>query len=66
MRELGNRRIREIAAFTADHHRRRRGRHPELPEQRLGLLVGLQIEPGERDRVATRKIPEAVRVRREP
>jgi hypothetical protein len=55
VRELGNRRIREIAAFAADHHRRRRGRHAELPKQRLGLLVGLQIEPGERDRVAVAK-----------
>ncbi len=49
-----------------DYDGRGGGGHVELAEQRVGLLVGLEVDPAERDRVPDREIPQAVRVRAEP
>jgi hypothetical protein len=51
--------------FPPHYERRRRRRYLELPQDRLGLAVGLQVEPLEGDQVPGGEVAEAVRLGRE-
>src|SRR5207247_6540197 len=63
--DFRERRVGEVMAVTREHDRCRRRGDTKLPEQGLGLLIRLEIDPCEWDRVPSRKIAEAVRIRRE-
>ena len=63
--ELGVRGLACPVAVAADHDRRGRWGHVELAQQRVGLLVGLEVDPAERDGVSEGEVAQPVRIGRE-